>query len=253
LFRPFVSHYTTVSRDLAGYLVERVGVSPDRVSQIYNGVDTELFKPRCGQRELPFHLERSEREPVLIGTVGRLQPVKDQALLLKAFAEAMRCAPDAMRSAYLVIVGDGPMRTVIEEEVRRLNLGNRAFLLGSRDDVASILRSLDLFVLPSLAEGISNTILEAMASGLPVLATRVGGNPELIVDGEVGALFEAGDWRALARLLVGYTADMALRNCQGSAARQRAERCFSLTAMVQSYLQLYDKLLAGCSSNARSS
>jgi sugar transferase (PEP-CTERM/EpsH1 system associated) len=148
LFRPFVSHYTTVSRDLAGYLVERVGVSPDRVSQIYNGVDTELFKPRCGQRELPFHLERSEREPVLIGTVGRLQPVKDQALLLKAFAEAMRCAPDAMRSAYLVIVGDGPMRTVIEEEVRRLNLGNRAFLLGSRDDVASILRSLDLFVLP---------------------------------------------------------------------------------------------------------
>ena len=240
LFRPLVTRYTAVSRDLARYLESAIEVPAGRVHQIYNGVDTSLFRPRAG--DSPSEAMRSER-PFTIGTVGRLQPVKNQLLLLRAFAAAVSRAPRSMDTASLLIVGEGPMRPALESAIVEFSLHSRVHLAGARNDIPDALREMDVFVLPSLAEGISNTILEAMATGLPVVATRVGGNSELIEDERTGALVETGDWSALADRLIAYASDAALRARHGRAARARAEREFSLDAMVQSYTALYDSLL----------
>lgn len=240
LFRPLVTRYTAVSRDLARYLESGIEVPAGRVHQIYNGVDTSLFRPRTG--DSPGEPTLSER-PFTIGTVGRLQPVKNQLLLLRAFAAAVSRAPRSMETARLLIVGEGPMRPALESAVAECSLQSRVQLAGARNDIPDALREMDVFVLPSLAEGISNTILEAMATGLPIVATRVGGNSELIEDERTGALVETGDWSALADRLIAYASDAALRARHGRAARARAEREFSLDAMVLSYTALYDSLL----------
>jgi sugar transferase (PEP-CTERM/EpsH1 system associated) len=233
LFRPLVTQYTTVSRDLADYLVDDIGVPAERVRQIYNGVDTEHFYPRK-------RVASNQRRGLIVGTVGRLQAVKDQVSLVKGFAAAVQQAPGDMRDARLVIVGDGPFRSVIDNAIAETSLQSRVELLGRRNDIPDILRSLDIFVLPSLAEGISNTVLEAMATGLPVVATRVGGNADLVADGVTGALVDAGDWRAIAEHIAGYARDSDRLARQGRAARARAEKEFSLDAMVENYGALYD-------------
>lgn len=245
LFRPWITHYVTVSRDLERYLAEVVGVSPVRISQIYNGVDTERFCPAGEEDSLSTLIELRSAGTVLIGTVGRLQTVKDQVCLVDAFAQACRMAPDLMDRTRLLIVGDGPSRHEIVNAIERNGLGNRVIMAGERSDVPELMRALDLFVLPSLSEGISNTILEAMASGLPVLATRVGGNPELITEGETGQMVAAGDRQAMAQWLIAYARDAELRKRQGEAGRRRVERQFSIASMVRAYLGLYDALLAG--------
>ena len=250
-FKPFISHYTAVSKDLERYLVEGIGVPAQRVSQIYNGVDSETFHPRREARLLPFTSTTDGGERILIGTVGRLQPVKDQLTLVRAFAHAKQLAPQVMSAAYLVIVGEGPSRAALEAEIESLDLGNWIVLLGARDDVPAVLRSLDLFVLPSLAEGVSNTILEAMATGLPVLATRVGGNPELVVEDKTGQLVGSGDWQAMGAWIIEYLRNDQLRRNQGLAARRLIEERFSMNAMVSSYMALYDRLLASPRSSAQ--
>ena len=136
------------------------------------------------------------------------------------------------------------MRPALERAIAEHSLQSRVQLPGARDDIPEALREMDLFVLPSLAEGISNTLLEAMATGLPVVATRVGGNAELIEDASTGALVESGDCNALADRLAAYAADPALCARHGRSARARAEREFSLDAMVQAYTELYDSLRA---------
>jgi glycosyltransferase involved in cell wall biosynthesis len=116
---------------------------------------------------------------------------------------------------------------------------------GERSDVANVMRGLDCFVLPSLAEGISNTILEAKASGLPVIATRVGGNPELVVEGQTGALVPVSDPEAMARAIIAYAQDPEQARAAGQAGRMEIERRFSMQAMVGAYQGLYDRLLFG--------
>jgi len=254
LFRPLVSQYTAVSKDLENYLVERIGVPAHRVCQIYNGVDTDLFRPRAASAHAVSLLAGQEfHGHFVVGTVGRLQPVKDQVTLIRAFGLAKREAPERMVRARLVIVGEGPSRQIIEAAILEAGLGDSVYLSGARDDVPDVLRSFDVFVLPSLAEGISNTLLEAMATGLPVLTTRVGGNPELVVDGETGWLVGARDSRALAAHLIGYASDAQVRRRHGEAARRRALASFSLQSMVERYTQLYDMLLAARSVPASAS
>ncbi|MFZ2294209.1 MAG: TIGR03088 family PEP-CTERM/XrtA system glycosyltransferase, partial [Polaromonas sp.] len=174
-YRPFFHHYMALSRDLADYLVDKVHVSPDQITQVYNGVDTDRFSPAPhGPRPIsgcPFN-------PVqhwLVGTVGRMQTVKDQVMLAHAFVQAIVLAPKLRLHMRLVMVGEGPLRAQAQAVLDAAGLGALAWLPGERSDVADILRGLHVFALPSLAEGISNTILEAMASALPVVATAVGG------------------------------------------------------------------------------
>ena len=122
-------------------------------------------------------------------------------------------------------------------------LAGQAWLPGNRNDVPALMRAMDIFVLPSINEGISNTILEAMSCGRPVIATRVGGNPELVVEGETGALVPAKDPVALADMLRAYVQDAELRAAHGAGGRRRIETTFSLKAMVDNYLAVYDDLL----------
>jgi len=176
-----------------------------------------------------------------VGTVGRLDPVKDQAGLVRAFA----ALDHTNRDPRLVLVGDGPSRDELGGLTRDLGLQARVHLLGERRDISTVLASLDVFVLPSIAEGISNTVLEAMASALPVVATSVGGSPELIEDGVTGRLVPRMDPGALAAGIEGYLDDPHLRALHGKAARQRVVDHFSLDRMTQAYTTLYSGLLAG--------
>jgi sugar transferase (PEP-CTERM/EpsH1 system associated) len=250
LYRPFVGRYVTVSRGLESYLVERIGVPSERVSRICNGVDTERFAPARGGREPIDGSPFNDPRLWLVGTVGRIQPVKDQVTLAKAFLRALATMPEAEDRMRLVLVGDGPLRQEIVRILSDAGRSHLAWLPGERANIPRILRGLDCFVLPSLAEGISNTILEAMASGLPVIATRVGGNPELIDEEVTGSLVSAGDPEALARELRRYFGNPALASERGRAGRARAEEQFSLEGMTRRYRALYDGLLGVGSARA---
>ena len=240
MFRPFVTRYTAVSLDLAGYLARCIHAPEWMITQIYNGVDTETFYPAASDAQRV--LLRQSADETLIGTVGRLQDVKNQSALVDAFAHARALNPQAMRRTRLVIVGDGPSRSALDARIRSAGLLDAVTLTGERSDIPEVLRELDLFVLPSLNEGISNTVLEAMATGLPVLATRVGGNPELVVENETGQLVNPGDRSAMAEWIIAYVEDRGLRRRHGIAGRKHVEVRFSMQAMVASYLDLYDRL-----------
>lgn len=243
LYRPFVTRYVALSRHLEEYLERKVGVPAQRVSQMYNGVDTERFSPAQERRPIagcPF----GGAEDWLIGWVGRMDPVKDLLNLLHAFARAVDRSPVAAKQMRLVLVGDGPMRESVQQLIERHGLGARVWLAGERADVADIMRGLDCFVLPSLGEGISNTILEAMATRLPIVATRVGGNGELIEPGMTGLLVPPADVEALAEALLRYCRDRALARRHAKAARRVAESRFSLARMVTDYSNLYEIALA---------
>lgn len=250
-YRPFVHRYVALSRDLAGYLERRVGVPPARIAQIYNGVDVARFAPAAGGRLAPPGSPFADPALFVVGTVGRMQTVKAQPLLARAFVRALELAPQLRGTLRLVLVGDGPLR---EEARALLDAGGATpltWMPGERSDVPDVMRGLDGFVLPSLAEGISNTILEAMASGLPVLATAVGGNPELVVDGVTGLLVPAGDVDALAAGLVALASDRGRSAAMGTAGRARVQAQFSLQAMVDAYRSLYDRLLSGSATRAK--
>ena len=142
-----------------------------------------------------------------------------------------------------MLTGDGPCRAELETCIETLRVRDRVRLLGDRRDVPDILAALDVFVLPSIAEGISNTILEAMASGLPVVATRVGGNPELVEDGITGSLVPAADTAALATAIGVYLESGHVREVHGKNSRQRAVDRFSLRRMCDDYARMYGELL----------
>ena len=242
LHAPLVDEYITVSKDLQRFLTERIGIAPNRVTQIYNGVDVERFVPAPVRSAvaLPVGFEGDGR--VRIGSVGRIQPIKDHATLLRAMASLVERRPGLRSVARLVLVGDGPLREAISAQARTLGIADIVWLPGATNRVPDMLRAFDVFVLPSLNEGISNTMLEAMASGLPVLATAVGGNLELVDDGLTGWLFPAQDSRALAKLLERYLDDPELRRRHGAAAREAAESRFSLAAMIANYGAVYGRL-----------
>lgn len=243
LHAPLVNRYVAVSRDLKRYLQEMVGIPGTKISQIYNGVDVERFAPASAKPLAWLPSEFRHEQLIRIGTVGRLQAVKDQACLLRAFSILLEKAPSLGATARLIIVGDGPLRVELKQLAIQLRIDRLCFFAGARNDIPQVLQSLDLFVLPSLNEGISNTILEAMASGLPVLATAVGGNVELIEQGESGSLFDAGDAEQLSKFMFAYISNQARRNAESVTARHVAVSRYSLNTMLVNYGEMYQQLL----------
>ena len=244
LYRPFVQHYVALSRDLQQYLVDKVHVPPARITQIYNGVDTHRFHPAA---DGPVPIDGCPFDPArhwLVGTVGRMQTVKDQPTLARAFVHALELQPALRERLRLVLVGDGPLKAECEAVLAGAGVRDLAWLPGERADVPAVMRGLHAFALPSLAEGISNTILEAMASGLPVLATAVGGNADLVEEGVTGWLVPPGDVGAMAQALVRLANDPAQAAAMGHAARAAVEARFSLEAMVMAYQRVYTEGLA---------
>lgn len=239
LYRPFVHTHVALSRDLAAYLTGVIGVAPVRVRQIYNGVDTQRFSPVAEPERItgcPF----SAPAHWVVGTVGRMVSVKNQTLLANAFVQAAALDPLFAQKARLVMIGGGDLLAQVRAILDEAGLADHAWLPGERSDVPDVMRGLNCFVLPSLAEGVSNTILEAMASGLPVVATRVGGNDELVTDGQTGHLVPSGDVDAMARALIAMARDRDRTRQMGLAARREVERRFSMPAMAQAYCRLYD-------------
>jgi len=243
LYSPFVSRYVALSQDLAGYLSSRVGIAPGRIEQIYNGVDADRFRRRQPSDPAPDGWPFAP-DHFVVGTVGRMQTVKHQNLLARAFVRALAVAPALRPRLRLVLVGDGPLRQACRQTLADAGLVDLAWLPGERRDVSELMRAFDAFALPSLGEGISNTILEAMASGLPVVATAVGGNPELVSDGVTGHIVTSDDVKALATSLVALARDPARAAALGAAGRADVERRFSLQAMVGAYQRVYENALA---------
>jgi sugar transferase (PEP-CTERM/EpsH1 system associated) len=242
LHSPLVSRYVTVSRDLRRYLIERVGIAPRRIEQIYNGVDVQQFAPgpKAPVDEMPP--EFMDPQNIVIGCVGRMQPVKDQLTLVRAFAELVRRFPEQAVRARLAIVGTGPLYEELRAATSELGIAHKTWLPGTSNRIARVLRNFDVFVLPSLSEGISNTVLEAMATGLPIVATAAGGNLELIVSGKSGRFFDPGDAGALTRLLAEYLQQEQLRRAHGAYARKLAVERFGIDTMVDRYRLLYEFL-----------
>ena len=245
LVNPFAHQYIAVSAELANWMIQTVGIHADRLTQIYNGVDLQRFYPRDGSRPSLGPPGFISSENLVVGTVGRMETVKNQLTLVEAFVNLLEREPKARERLRLVIVGDGPLRTEAEKLLRDANADRLAWLPGERNDVPEVMRGLDLFVLPSLREGISNTILEAMASGLPVVATRVGGNSELVEEGKTGMLVPASDPVAMAEAIWKYATISEMSTRHGQAGRKKAETQFSLEKMVLNYLRVYDAVLKG--------
>ncbi len=243
LLNPFVKCFIPLSVHLELYLTETVGISSNKIYRICNGVDTSKFYPLTNQKKSLPNYPLDFNDKIIIGTVGRMHGVKDQITLVNAFIKLMKDNPGLVNKIILIIIGDGPLKVKAEKLLTNNHLENCSWLPGKRDDIAEILRCLDIFVLPSQAEGISNTILEAMSTGLPVVATRVGGNPELIKDGLTGSLVEKENAPAMAASLFKYVDDPSTRKQQGNNAREHIMKEFSLQGMVQNYLKVYDSLI----------
>jgi glycosyltransferase involved in cell wall biosynthesis len=214
------------------------GATRGRMRCIPNGVDTERFRPvdfaaRARVRSAMGYAQ----DDLLVGCVADFFAVKRHQDLIDAFARVHAEMP----LARLILVGDGPLREPIESQVRMLGLAGAVRLLGSRRDVNEILSALDLFVLASETEGLSNAILEAQACGLPVIATNIGGNPDL-VKADCGQLVEARCPEGLSAAILQLLRDPASRARLGAAARARTERDHSLSAMTLAYEALYREL-----------
>ncbi|MDB4470833.1 glycosyltransferase [Deltaproteobacteria bacterium] len=226
-----VTEFTAVSKQIKVWLEDDVRVFKP-VTQIYNGV--VFNSPASGFDKYWLYRELSLPESaLLIGTVGRLDPIKDQAGLIEAFMSLRESLPDAQ----LLIVGHGP-----EQENLQRKAAEGVHLLGMRNDVAEILKVIDIFTLPSLNEGIANTVLEAMAAGLPIVATAVGGTPELLKHGYNGLLVEPKNCSDLTQALAQYLENPDLRLVHGNRNRQIIEDSFSIQEMVSSYESVWQRV-----------
>jgi sugar transferase (PEP-CTERM/EpsH1 system associated) len=224
----------SVSSRLAERMSRDVGIPLDRVRVIRNGVDLSRFaaaRADSGRRALGLR----DDGRIVLGAVGRLVDVKNHAL----FIDAVHTLISRGCPVVGVIAGEGPLRNDLENQIAKLGLGDAVRLAGHRPHIESTLAAFDIFVHPSRSEGMSNTILEAMASGLPVVATRVGGADELVVDGETGTLVREGDGGELCDALERLVRDTPRRRAMGAAARQRAQAEFSLETMIKGYQSFY--------------
>lgn len=242
--------YTVADRFVTNWLVDRVvAVSSDieqvlagtydskRVLCIHNGVDLEGVRVTIQREALRKKWQISE-DSVVIGTVGRLVPVKGHAILL----EATRILRASMQNVTLVLVGDGPLRNDLEAHAKRLGLDKAVVFAGHQDQVYDFLNLMDIFVLPSLHEGIPMVLLEALALKRPVVATRVGGIPEVIVHDRSGKLVKPGDSAELAVVLQELIARPATAKALGDEGRRRVEREFSASTMAERTAGLYRSL-----------
>jgi glycosyltransferase involved in cell wall biosynthesis len=222
----------TVSADLKEHLVSE-GFPTRSVNVIHNGIDVGALPDARMRARVRSELGISDAD-VVVGTVARLDPVKDLQTLIRAVALHSGKPP----SLVLLIVGDGSERARLEASVREMGADSSVRFLGHRDDARELLAGCDLYASSSISEGISLTILEAMAAGLPIVATQVGGTPE-IVDATCGRLVPARDPAALGRALAALADDAALRRTLGRGARARVEEHFTLDRMVREYRAAY--------------
>lgn len=227
-----------VSQNLKQFIVEKVGVAPHRLKVLYNGVHAlqQCSSVEVYQCRKELGLPESHQ---IVGVVGNLYPVKGHQYLIDAIPSILMTCPNTS----FVFAGRGELEAELKSQVYRLGVETKVFFLGLRQDIPRILAMLDVFVLPSLSEGLSMAILEAMIAGKPVVATQVGGNPELVLNGETGFLVPPRDSQALASSVVTLLTNRQQAAQFSERGKRRAEGQFSLQTMVSSYQSLYDECL----------
>lgn len=235
-------HFTVVSAELRDRLVQDWRIPPDRITLIPNGVDLIRIGPR-DRAAMKSRLGFSSTDP-LIGTVATFRPVKDVGTLIRAFTKVR----ETLSRSRLVLAGWDPGEAFQLELAREPGweqIRDGVHFLGVRSDISEVLSALDVYVNSSVYEGMSNTILEAMACALPVVATNVGGTPDLVVSGETGWLVPVKDPAILASRILDLLQDSATAREMGERGRRRVEQNHSFAEMIHANERLYESLLAG--------
>lgn len=221
------SGLASISVETARQFASETGIAPDRFTVLDSGVDVERFHPSAG---------RQGSGPLILGSISRLDPIKAHDTLIEAFAAAV---DGGARNLELRFLGDGPTRADLERLARERNVADRVRFLGMRRDIPEQLRELDLFVLSSHREGRPISIMEALAAGLPVIATRVGSVPGMVIDGQTGVLVEPGDVEGMRQAIVALSDNAETRRCLAEGARRFAVSELSVDRMVEQYAAYY--------------
>ncbi|MGB0987071.1 MAG: TIGR03088 family PEP-CTERM/XrtA system glycosyltransferase [Pseudoalteromonas spongiae] len=244
LFKPLVHQYIGLSSESINYLTHKINVSGSKINHICNGVDIDKFSAEkvAPIADLPESFKGQDK--LIFGTVGRLAEVKNQTYLLSAFIELWQANPQHHNKLRLLIVGEGGLRTKLENMISQAGLEEAVYLAGLRKDIPALMTQMNVFVLPSLAEGISNTILEAMASGLPVIATQVGGNPDLIhPEHQNSHLVAINQAKQLASAMQQYLDSPEQLTHDSALVKDYCHQQFSIERMVANYHQVYQQTI----------
>ncbi|WP_199610873.1 TIGR03088 family PEP-CTERM/XrtA system glycosyltransferase [Flocculibacter collagenilyticus] len=246
----FIHRYVALSSEAVDYLTDTIGITKKRIQHICNGVNLEKFSVKntayaktgtadttCAVPNVSHSIRANGK--LRFATVGRLESVKNQQLLVEAYIQLLQQQPTLADLTELVIVGDGSQRLQLEAIAAKSHCQSNVIFLGNRSDVPALMQTFDVFILPSLAEGISNTILEAMACGLPIIATDVGGNADLVKHQYNGDIIPSNIPSALTASMLKYALSDDLVIEHGLASRQRAEEHFSIQVMTAAYNKLY--------------
>jgi len=240
LTAPLADKVIAVCEAVREFAIAEIGIRPDKLITIYNGIDLNEFSPNPNQEET----EEAKRElgitpsHKVVGTVGHLEEEKGCEYLLRAAAQVS--VQD--EKVIFLLVGDGSQRAKLETLAQDLGISSQVMFMGHRNDVPKLLSVMDVFVLPSLYEGLPNALLEALAACRPVVATQVGGIPEVVADGETGILIPPRDPGALAGAICALLKDRERAREMGMAGRKRVERLFSVETMVAKTEALYEEL-----------
>lgn len=228
-----------VSQATRDFVCKEWGTSTQKVTLIYNGVDVDSFLQRDIEGEQLRSSLQISKDDIVIGSVGRLMPVKNYPCLVKAFSK-ISSSQDNVR---LMLIGDGNQYGELRRLANSMGLDDKVIFLGQRSDVKKLLSVLDIFVLPSFSEGVSLALLEAMAAEIPVVATNVGGNPEVVIPGENGLLVPSNNETELANALMSLVDNKEKRSELALAAHDRVANHFCLKRMVEEYENLYLSLM----------
>ncbi|WP_303905780.1 glycosyltransferase [Thiohalomonas denitrificans] len=228
------SRMVAVSEDIRQYLNEGIGIPENRVQVIANGIHTSRFQFDSKLRERTRRELRYGKYPVL-GAIGNLYPVKGHQVLLRAAVSILEERPDVK----IFIAGRGSEEEILKRQAKELGIGHAISFLGFREDVHSLLCAMDVFVLPSISEGHPLSLLEAMACERPVIASNVGGLPEVIEDGREGYLFRVADHQELSMKVIGALDEVEATKAVAERGRRRVIEAYSLDAMLGAYMDLY--------------
>jgi glycosyltransferase involved in cell wall biosynthesis len=233
-----VGGFVAISDRVGKAMVEVIGPIGDKITVICNGVDTRRYGPAVDKTLVRSQLGLKANAR-LIAMVGTLKKVKGHCYMIEAMTSLVPRYPDL----HLLFVGDGELREELQAQIARLDLEERIHFLGNRHDVPDLLAGSDVFVLPSLWEGLSMALLEAMASGLPIVASKVSGTVQAIIPNETGLLVPPGDVQRLTEAIEQLLSDPARAQAMGAAARRRVEAEFSAQKQADEHLALYHRLL----------
>jgi sugar transferase (PEP-CTERM/EpsH1 system associated) len=228
-----------VANSNAKFMQEKQHIPAEKIRVVYNGIEPEIYSSAASDPESKKMELGITKGDVIIGNVARFSPPKDHENLIRAFKQVLQSVP----AAKLLLIGDGPLEYKIKSLVSKLGLGNQVKFLGRRRDIPGLLKTFDVFVLPSSSEGLPMAILEAMASGLPIIATNVGGNPEVVINEETGIIVPAKNPGALAEATCRLLSNRNEARNMGVRGQNRVKGYFTFEAMAREYAAIYESLL----------